>query len=42
MGVDLAVEGRVILKWILKKYYLKMWAGFRYLRIECSSRLLST
>jgi hypothetical protein len=34
------VDGRVILKWILRKYGARVWIGFIWLRIETSGGLL--
>jgi hypothetical protein len=31
---DLPADSRIILKWILKKYCIRVWAGFIWLRIE--------
>jgi hypothetical protein len=39
-GRDLVISGRVILKWFLKKYGVRMWTGFIWLRIRSSGRLL--
>jgi hypothetical protein len=25
---NLSVDGRIILRWILNKYYLRVWTGF--------------
>jgi hypothetical protein len=36
----LSVDGRIILKWILKKQDRRMWAGFTCLEIGVSVRLL--
>jgi hypothetical protein len=33
---DLSVDGRIILKWILNKYGVRVWAGFIWLRIGSS------
>jgi len=38
--VDLAVDGRIILKWTLREYDVKAWARFISIRIETSSGLL--
>jgi len=39
---DLAVDGRLILKSILKKWEWWIWTEFVWLRIGRSGRLLST
>jgi hypothetical protein len=36
----LGVEGRVLLKWILKKYYVSVWSGFIRLRTEANGVFL--
>jgi hypothetical protein len=38
--VDLSVDGRIILKCIVKKYGVKMWTGFIWIRIKSSGGLL--
>jgi hypothetical protein len=37
---DLGVDGRIILKWILRKLCGKLWTGFIFLRIGTSGGLL--
>ena len=37
---DLDVDGRKILKWILKKLVRRVWTGLIWLRIGTSGRLL--
>jgi hypothetical protein len=37
---ELGVDGRIILKLILKNYDVWLWARFMWFRIESSSRLL--
>jgi hypothetical protein len=37
---DLAMNWKVILKWILDKHDRKMWTGFIWLKIETSGGLL--
>jgi hypothetical protein len=37
---DLSVDGRIILKYIFKKYRGKTWTGFIWLRIGTSNGLL--
>jgi hypothetical protein len=32
--VDPSVDGRIILRWIFRKWYVSVWTGFRWLRIE--------
>jgi hypothetical protein len=34
--------GRVLLKWILSKYFVKVWFGLKWLQIEFSGRILRT
>jgi hypothetical protein len=34
------VDSRIILKWVLKKNYGRLWAGFNWLRIGTSDELL--
>jgi hypothetical protein len=33
---------RIIIKWILRKYFWRAWIGFMYLRIRTSGGLLFT
>jgi hypothetical protein len=37
---DPYVDGRIILKWIVKRYGIRMWTGFMWLRIGSCSRFL--
>jgi hypothetical protein len=37
---DLDVDGRIVLKWILGKLVVRMWAAFIWLRIGPSGGLL--
>jgi hypothetical protein len=37
---DLDVDGRIILRWILKKHGGRVWNGFVWLRIGTGSGLL--
>jgi hypothetical protein len=37
---NLGIDGRKILKWILRKYREREWTGFIWLRIETSGGLL--
>lgn len=37
---DLGGDGRLILKWILNDNVVRMWAGFSWLKVEPSCRLL--
>jgi hypothetical protein len=32
--VDPGVDGRIILRWIFRKWYVVAWTGLSYLRIE--------
>jgi hypothetical protein len=36
----LGIPERIILKWNLKKIYVRLWTGFIWLRIGTSGRLL--
>jgi len=36
------VDGKIILKWIFKKRYVRLWIGLICLRIGTSTALLST
>jgi hypothetical protein len=37
---DLDVESSIILRWILRKYYMKLWTGCIWFRMECSAEIL--
>jgi hypothetical protein len=37
---DLAVDGKIILEWILKKQVGRVWTGFIWLRIGTSGGVL--
>jgi hypothetical protein len=37
---DVAVDGRTILKWIIKKQHVKVWNGFTWLKLGTSGGLL--
>jgi hypothetical protein len=37
---DISTDGRILLKWIVKKKYVILWSGFMWLRIESSDELL--
>lgn len=39
--VKLGVDGKMILKCILKKYVPKLWTEFNLLTIECNGKALS-
>jgi hypothetical protein len=41
-SIHLGVDVRIILFWIFREYSVKVWSGFRWLRIGCSSRFLWT
>jgi hypothetical protein len=34
---DPDVDGRIILRWIFTKWYVELWTGLRWLRIETGS-----
>jgi len=36
---DLGVDGRTILKWMLRKQVVRVWNGFKWLRIGSSCRV---
>jgi hypothetical protein len=36
---ELGIDGRIILKWILKKENVKVWTDFMWLRIGASGRI---
>jgi hypothetical protein len=36
---DLNIDGRIILKWLIKKYVVRMWTDFMWLRIGSSGSL---
>jgi hypothetical protein len=40
LSENVGVHGKIILKWILKKYDMKVWIELKWLRIGRSSRLL--
>jgi hypothetical protein len=37
---DVGIDGRIIIKWLLKKYSGRAWTGLILLRIGTSGRLL--
>jgi hypothetical protein len=37
---DVGIDGKIVLKWILKKQVVRMWTGLSWLRIGCSSGLV--
>jgi hypothetical protein len=37
---DVSVNGRIILKFILRKCGVRLWAGFMWLRVGSSGRVL--
>lgn len=39
---NLDVGEKIIIKWTLKEYSVRLWAGFGWLRIESSGRSLWT
>jgi hypothetical protein len=39
---DLGVDGRIILEWILKRKFRRMWTGYFWLRIATSFGILWT
>jgi hypothetical protein len=39
---DLGVDGRILSKWILKKYCLRLWSGLNWFKIWASGGLLIT
>jgi hypothetical protein len=42
VGVGGGVDGKIILKWIFKKKYVRLWIGLVCLSIGTSGALLST
>jgi hypothetical protein len=36
---DLSIDGKIILKWVLKKYGCKVWTGFIWLKILTSGKM---
>jgi hypothetical protein len=37
---DIGIDWRIILDWILKKYFGRVWNGFVWIRIETNGDLL--
>jgi hypothetical protein len=37
---NVTTEGRIILRWMFKKYSVRKWIGFIWLRIRSNGRLL--
>jgi len=37
---DLSIDGRIIVRWILRKFYGNVWTGLIWLRIRTSGWLL--
>jgi hypothetical protein len=37
---NIGLDEKIILKWVIKKYNVKMWIGFMWLSIAASERFL--